>query len=73
MLAMEVTKVNDGLLSIDNKEKQEKYLKKKSKSYINKEKKRSVIKLKTNPWLLKVKSLIKSFYCSTTINSFNIF
>lgn len=49
MLAMEVTKANDGLLSIDNKEKQEKYFKKKSKTYINKEKKRSVIKLKTNP------------------------
>lgn len=28
MLAMEVTKANDGLLSIDNKEKQEKYFKK---------------------------------------------
>ena len=30
MLAMEVTKANDGLLSIENKEKQEKYLKKKN-------------------------------------------
>ena len=41
MLAMEVTKANDGLLSIENKEKQEKYLKKNQKA-ISIKKKREV-------------------------------